>query len=266
MRATTVAFAPHVVNTDAATRQRNHPTCRRTAVSAGQRPGPSRNQPPQRRVARRRSHVSRPPVAQRQAMRSAPGRAGRESGGTTARSHRPTTPSRCRRPRFPRRPERLGKVAGGGPPVGGGDEALVGLPGRRDAMAVLVGAQLPGQPPGGRQGAPQSRRRRILQLGRRPVPAARLVDDSRKRRGKFGGRQVLPRSGAQAFGHQQVTFAVDPGQHPAVVRRLHVLAVRLTMKPRSESNPTIRSNVRASELVAAAIFWRSWALSRSTRR
>ncbi len=92
-------------------------------------------------------------------------------------------------------------------------------------MAGLVGPQLPEQLPGGGQGTPQSCRRGIGQLRARAVAAAGLVDDRRDDGGQLGRRQGAPRARAQALGNEQVAFAVDPGQQPAVVGRPYVGSV-----------------------------------------
>ena len=83
-----------------------------------------------------------------------------------------------------------------------------------------------------------------------------------------GGVQALPDAAAQAFGDQQVALAVDPRQQPPVVGDLRICRrlAPASMNPRSVSSTTIRSNVRASEFVAAATFCRICSLSRSMRR
>ncbi len=113
--------------------------------------------------------------------------------------------------------ERGGQVAGGGPPMNGGDEALVGLAARGDPVPLLVGLQPGGDPARLGQRAAQLGGRNVGRLRGACRVTAGLEQHRGKHRRQLRGRQALPHAPTQAFGHQKIAFAVDPRQQPAVV-------------------------------------------------
>ena len=105
-----------------------------------------------------------------------------------------------------------------GPLVGRPGEPRVGLAQEVEPVLGLRGVEPAPQPHHpGQRGADRSRHARQRRLARRagdPV-AAGFVDQCGHGSGQLGSRQLIPDALAQALDHEQVGFAVDPGQLPS---------------------------------------------------
>ena len=142
-----------------------------------------------------------------------PDRAGRAPACTTARSRLPAAASRCQP--HPRRPARRSGCRWS-PSDDSWNEPLVGLPRRRQSVALLVGAKCVGQPGGSQpaRGVPRASACRWCGPAS-AVAAAGLEHHRREHRGQLGGLQPSTPA-AQTLGDQQVALAVDAGQQAAV--------------------------------------------------
>ena len=142
-----------------------------------------------------------------------------------------------------------------GPSVDDRDEAVVGFTALRDPVPLLVGAQLVRRAAGLLQRLAQSPGRATRRHMRAPgASPPRLVQHRRHHRRQLGGFQARPtRRCADTrppAGRFRCRSAPATGRRRSPADRV----ARRAMKPRSVSSPTIRSNVRANELVAAATF------------